>query len=70
MTKSYSTFSFSCTRTGKERYEFVFEFDLGKNRCGTKTMEISTGSMKMAKKIGERYFLRKLYNKLLYNEGL
>ena len=65
MTKSYSTFSFSCNRTGKERYEFVFEFNLGKNRCGIKTMEISTDSMKMAKRIGERYFLRKLFNEEL-----
>lgn len=65
MTKSYSKFSFSCKRTGKERYKFVFEFNLGKNRYGIKTMEISTGSMKMAKKIGEKYFLKRLFNEEL-----
>ena len=42
-----------------------FDFNLGKNRYGTKTMEISTGSMKMAKKIGEKYFLKRLFNEEL-----
>ena len=60
MSKEYKKFSFSCRRVKKYTYSFTFNYEFGKTLNGSKTMEIKANNMKKAKKLGEKYFLRKL----------